>query len=379
MRENSQTKEERKEYREWLWEKEKDSLLFKWIIIMATIGLTWLLKRESFYNVLFYVGFFIFGFSNFLTFVFLRFRYKEQVPARAERISYLSFIWDLAFISFSLYWTGGQESNFYLLLFVMAVRCAYFYQPLKTVITLGEGMGSLAFIFPVLLAERGAFPLVDKVVWIRLAIFWVAGLLSNNFVTTLKAQSSEIKRWSKTLEKRVAERTKELEAAQEKAIHDGLTGLYTHNFFQDYLEQEAKKAERYGTPLSLLMVDIDYFKKFNDTYGHPAGDRVLVNIARLLKETIREGDIAARYGGEEFILILPGTDDKGACLLAGRLREKVQAFDFLKGKKKGVEITVSIGVTNYREGIHKEELIEQADQALYRAKREGRNRVCVYK
>jgi len=164
----------------------------------------------------------------------------------------------------------------------------------------------------------------------------------------------------------------------EQAIHDGLTGLYAHTFFQNYLEQEMRKAKRYETPLSLLMLDIDHFKRFNDTYGHPAGDTVLVNIAHLLKQAIRGADIAARYGGEEFALILPDTDAKGAYLLAERLRKKVQAFDFLKGKKKRVRITMSIGVVDYRKGMRKEVMIGQADQALYSAKREGRNRVCLY-
>lgn len=164
----------------------------------------------------------------------------------------------------------------------------------------------------------------------------------------------------------------------EQAIHDGLTGLYAHTFFQNYLEQEIMKAKRYETPLSLLMLDIDHFKRFNDTYGHPAGDAVLVNIAHLLKQAIRGADIAARYGGEEFALILPETDAKGSYLLAERLRKKVEDFDFLKGKKKKVKITVSIGVAGYRKGTRKEVLIGQADQTLYRAKREGRNRVCLF-
>ena len=126
------------------------------------------------------------------------------------------------------------------------------------------------------------------------------------------------------------------------------------------------------------MLDIDHFKRFNDTYGHPAGDTVLVNIAHLLQQAIRGADIAARYGGEEFALILPETDAKGAYLLAERLRKKVEDFDFLKGKKKKVKITVSIGVAGYRKGMRKEVLIGQADQTLYRAKREGRNRVCLF-
>lgn len=166
----------------------------------------------------------------------------------------------------------------------------------------------------------------------------------------------------------------------EKAIHDGLTGLYAHTYFQNRLEEEMGKARRYQAPLSLFMMDIDHFKSFNDTYGHPAGDTVLINIAQITKEAIRGADIAARYGGEEFALILPETDGPGAFKLAERLRKKVEEFDFLReGKPKGkVKITISIGAASYREGMRKETLISQADQALYRAKREGRNRVCLF-
>ncbi len=163
----------------------------------------------------------------------------------------------------------------------------------------------------------------------------------------------------------------------EKAIHDGLTGLYTHTFFQNRLEEETEKARKYRAPLSLLMMDIDHFKGFNDTYGHPAGDRVLVDIAQITKEAIRGADIPARYGGEEFALILPETDGQGAFKLAERLRKKVEGFDFLEEEK--VKITISIGVASYQEGMRKETLISQADQALYRAKKEGRNRVSLFK
>ena len=165
-----------------------------------------------------------------------------------------------------------------------------------------------------------------------------------------------------------------------EAITDGLTGLYIHTYFQRRLMEEIKKLSRYPAPLALLIIDVDYFKKFNDTYGHQEGDRVLKNIARIFKKNVRSGDLIARYGGEEFALILPETDDKGARLVAERLRKKVEASNFLQGKKKKkVKITVSIGVADYRKGMRKEILIGQADQALYRAKREGRNRVCVYK
>jgi diguanylate cyclase (GGDEF)-like protein len=160
------------------------------------------------------------------------------------------------------------------------------------------------------------------------------------------------------------------------AVTDGLTGLHNHRHFQEKLTEEFGRLGRFSAPLSLLLVDIDFFKKVNDTCGHPAGDEILRRVAGMLKETVRSVDIAARYGGEEFAAILPGTDYEGARKIAERLRASVmeKTFPF---EGRDLKVTVSIGAaTCPSDAVTKEDLIEKADRALYHAKRNGRNR-CV--
>jgi diguanylate cyclase (GGDEF)-like protein len=162
------------------------------------------------------------------------------------------------------------------------------------------------------------------------------------------------------------------------ASTDGLTELYNHRTFQERLAQEIARAERYSRPLSILMIDVDCFKVYNDTYGHPQGDKVLQELARLLKEMSRSSDIVARYGGEEFALILPETDRVSAQTIAERLREHVEGHVF-PGEERlpGSTLTISIGVATHVPAGNKETLLQAADAALYVAKTEGRNRVCV--
>ncbi len=164
------------------------------------------------------------------------------------------------------------------------------------------------------------------------------------------------------------------------AITDGLTGLYNHKFFQDNLESEILRTKRYNHYVSLIILDIDYFKKYNDTYGHVRGDNILKVLAGILKEKTREVDIVARYGGEEFVVILPETGKFKAQRIAERIRKSVEEYDFTaQGFKKGNKITVSIGCAVYPDDAKtKRDLIENADKALYRAKESGRNKVVFY-
>jgi len=163
----------------------------------------------------------------------------------------------------------------------------------------------------------------------------------------------------------------------ELAVTDGLTKLFIHRFFHQRLEQELSRSKRYRSSLSLLMIDIDHFKKLNDTYGHPEGDNVLRIFAKILKEKLRDTDIIARYGGEEFACILTETNSSGARETAERLRSAVENYNFdIKGNP--VKLTISIGVDTWDFVISKEEFIEHADRALYKAKSLGRNRVVVY-
>ncbi|NCO83786.1 MAG: hypothetical protein COZ31_11385 [Nitrospirae bacterium CG_4_10_14_3_um_filter_44_29] len=166
------------------------------------------------------------------------------------------------------------------------------------------------------------------------------------------------------------------------AAVDGLTGLFNHRVFQEKLSEELKKLNRYSEPTSLLLTDIDFFKKINDTYGHPAGDLVLKGVSKIIRETIRDIDVPARYGGEEFTAILPRTDGKGAKNIAERLRKAAmdKAFDIGHISPIGpVRVTLSIGIAvSPSDAKTKEELIEKADQALYYAKHNGRNRSVLW-
>jgi diguanylate cyclase (GGDEF)-like protein len=162
------------------------------------------------------------------------------------------------------------------------------------------------------------------------------------------------------------------------AVTDEMTRLYNHRYFQQRLDEELLRADRYDNHVSLLILDVDHFKKFNDTYGHPEGDRVLKTVARLIEKSVREVDISARYGGEEFVVICPEKNGEGSLVPAERIRSAVENFDFrIDGKP--VPITVSLGVACYPDQARsKAELIQKADYALYFSKESGRNRATLY-
>jgi len=163
------------------------------------------------------------------------------------------------------------------------------------------------------------------------------------------------------------------------ATTDGLTGLHNHRRFQEMAEEMAGTSLRYQRPLSLLLTDIDHFKKVNDTYGHPVGDQVLKRVARVLVEFARATDRVCRYGGEEFAVLLPETDVEGARMLAERFREEIKLQEHQAADGKPFQVTLSLGIcTMPPHARHKQELIDRADQALYHAKRNGRDRSVHY-
>lgn len=162
---------------------------------------------------------------------------------------------------------------------------------------------------------------------------------------------------------------------------DGLTGIYNHRYFQAALDQEISRSVRHGTYLSLLFIDIDHFKKFNDSYGHQVGDFVLAQFARKIKDNIRQYDILARYGGEEFVVILPETTTDDALIVAEKLRAVIETTIF-RDNREEYHVTASFGQACSRPGtednFNKDTLVSQADQALYEAKEKGRNRVVAF-
>jgi len=161
------------------------------------------------------------------------------------------------------------------------------------------------------------------------------------------------------------------------AITDGLTNLHNHYFFQKRLSEELRRADRYTLHLALLMIDIDHFKKYNDTYGHPAGDIVLKDMAKIFMKNTRATDFTARYGGEEFTIILPETNNDGAMLIAERIFNDVRKHGFPgKNPRSKVKMTISMGISYYpREETTAAELIKKADQKLYQAKKSGRDQI----
>jgi diguanylate cyclase (GGDEF)-like protein len=158
---------------------------------------------------------------------------------------------------------------------------------------------------------------------------------------------------------------------------DGLTGLYNYRYFKDSMSRELQKAERFKYPVSLAMIDIDHFKRYNDTLGHPKGDLVLAEIAAVINKNKRTYDIAARYGGDEFIVILPYAGRSQALSLMERIRKDIAVHEF-PGGRAAPRITVSAGVACFPENTRiRTRLIRSADQAMYLAKEEGKNRVCT--
>jgi two-component system cell cycle response regulator len=183
---------------------------------------------------------------------------------------------------------------------------------------------------------------------------------------------------------RVLELEKSLKNAYEKirvlSITDKLTGCYNRTYMDEYLAKEIKRAKRYHRPLSLLLTDIDHFKRVNDSYGHQAGDLVLRNFVAIIRKDLRKDvDWIARYGGEEFLIVLPETDFESAMGLAERLRKAITE-SVLVSDDREISITASFGVAGFRPSDQRitipcEAIIDQADKALYRAKKDGRNKV----
>jgi diguanylate cyclase (GGDEF)-like protein len=166
----------------------------------------------------------------------------------------------------------------------------------------------------------------------------------------------------------------------EHSVKDPKTSLYNHNFFIHRVNEQIARSSRIKTPFSIIVMDIDNFKNFNDTYGHLAGDEVIISLAKTLHKTIREGDILSRFGGEEFTVMLPHAGRKEAWLASERFRK---AIETMETDYQGIilKVTVSLGIAcyNFQENMDETNLLKRADQALYQSKRNGRNQSSFYK
>lgn len=206
----------------------------------------------------------------------------------------------------------------------------------------------------------------------------------NDTIRTVMIETQKVAQRNKDLEARLNSSAEEIDGlhddlikARHEAMTDGLTGLANRKCFDNRLAEGMSNSSETGEALSLMFMDIDFFKKFNDTYGHQIGDQVLKLVAQNLSKTLKGQDTAARYGGEEFAVILPNTPLEIAVKLAENIRVNL-ANQVLKNLRTGDsfgKLTVSVGVARYHEGEPAEDLIRRSDKALYRAKQDGRNRV----
>lgn len=171
-----------------------------------------------------------------------------------------------------------------------------------------------------------------------------------------------------------------LEQTEALAYRDELTGLRNFRFFKEFLRRELPRSDRYGDPASLIVLDVDDFKGYNDSYGHEAGNRALAEIGRLLSKAVRTVDLVARYGGEEFVLVAPSTPKLGARTLAEQIRRRIEEAFAEHGRSwAGGKLTASLGVATYpADGASEKELMRSADRALYLAKSQGKNQVQLY-
>lgn len=221
----------------------------------------------------------------------------------------------------------------------------------------------------------------------RLSIFWVVSEkkwkikhMHISFPTDLHEDGEaypikELEEKNRVLKRVVKERTKELEEALDAltllSITDKMTTLFNRYKTENYLEQEIERSKRYSSDLSIIMLDIDYFKRINDTYGHSVGDEALKEFATILSQRTRKNDIVGRWGGEEFLIISPSTNIEKVLLLAEDIRQTIEQHHF----KTIDKLRSSLGVATHIEGDSVISLVDRADRALYKAKNSGRNRV----
>ena len=183
-----------------------------------------------------------------------------------------------------------------------------------------------------------------------------------------------------TAHKKMQEALRESEKKyKELSITDDLTKLYNARYFYEQLKSEIDRALRYHRPLSLLMIDVDNFKNYNDRYGHPEGDKVLAMLGEIIRKHARRSDSAYRYGGEEFTMILTETTGENAAVLAERLREKFKCEAFFPSRKEEIHVTISIGVAEYLAGEELSEFIKDADKSMYLAKQQGKDQIYFQK
>lgn len=282
--------------------------------------------------------------------------------------------------------------SLYLLNFPYTLRLSFFFLLLSTALFLKGRKKGFRWMIAILIAiYTGDLFFTDKIGYshfdILVSSFAIVCLfyIVNSYEKVKEKQTEDLKSLNSKLESKVQERTEELRQAnqlleQEKltlkklSYTDQLTSLYNRYKIKELFDYEKKQIIRYKTALSIIIIDIDYFKTINDSFGHTVGDLILIELAQLLRALVRNSDVVSRWGGEEFVILAPKTDLEQARVLAEKIRKNIKSHQF----SHDICLTVSFGVTSFQANDTLESIILRADEALYRAKKSGRDIVKLH-
>ncbi len=327
-------------------------------VFLLSILVVWILKQEEMKNGVFGWTAVFYGILTFIAWVGARYRWISVRNVVAWWVA--SFSLDTIYASFLVYFTGGAASPLAPLLAGSLLRVLVTYPHLPAFYIIFF-VHFIAY-FTACISSGGIGALSQLEFYLTLLLLMGTGLV----IVYLIKHHDEI---SLARMKLAGERD-ELEAL---ALTDGLTGIYNYRYFQYCLREEIKRARRFQIPLSLLIFDLDFFKSYNDTFGHPAGDRLLKKVAEILRLRLRSNDILCRYGGDEFVAILGGAGAADAAQVAKNLKEAIENYPF-PGRQylPGGKLTVSVGVATYPDdALNYIDLVEQADRRLYQVKSSG--------
>ncbi len=333
---------------------ERSVAIGRWIVIIFVFSYLNIIEPEGWPIHLFNLLLLFAAAYNSFIMVFMR-----RSDSFSINITHFSMYCDIIAVAVGLFFTGGVNSPFFFLWYL-------------TLFTAGARFGfvkSLRLQFPIAIIHMylvyHTAVLTDFSVLDRL----IPGLFSFMAVSLFGGIFSREEHYTLEL----------LEGFHRESIVDRLTGLHNYAFFVDELKKEQARSDRTGKPFSVVIFDLDFFKKVNDTWGHQKGNVLLKGVARIIKSNARVMDTVARYGGEEFVILMP--DSNGAEMeIAERIRKKVEEAEFPIASGIVVRITISGGYSSYpRDASTVFELLDRADNGLYKAKDMGRNRVCCYK